>query len=135
MKAIHCTACGLPEVLKLAEASKPVPGDTENLIKIHATAATASDAIVRGYKLPKSSVRGILMGLALGFKRPGNPILGMIVCGEVESAGKPVKRFRKPGNGPLAGGCRSRGIYQGRPFSYRGRVRTDPGCGGKVEKF
>jgi NADPH:quinone reductase-like Zn-dependent oxidoreductase len=95
MKAIECTAYGPPSVLKQVEVPEPVPKDHEILIKIHATAATASDAIVRGFKLPRWSAMGILMGLVLGFRRPRNAVLGMIVSGEVESAGMKVTRFQQ----------------------------------------
>jgi NADPH:quinone reductase-like Zn-dependent oxidoreductase len=93
MRAVECTAYGPPEVLRLTEVKKPVPRKNEILIKIHATAATASDCIVRGFKLPRRSPRGVLMGMVLGFSRPRNPILGMILSGEVESKGKSVTRF------------------------------------------
>jgi NADPH:quinone reductase-like Zn-dependent oxidoreductase len=95
MKAIECTKYGSPEFLRLCEVEKPRPQNNEVLIKIRATAVTASDCIVRGFKLPRKSTRGILMGLVLGFKKPRNSILGMIVSGEVETAGRNVTRFKK----------------------------------------
>jgi NADPH:quinone reductase-like Zn-dependent oxidoreductase len=95
MKAIECTKYGPPEVLRLTEVEKPKPKSNEILIKIHSTAVTASDCIVRGFKLPRRSPRGILMGLVLGFKKPRNSILGMILSGEVETTGKNVRRFKK----------------------------------------
>lgn len=95
MKAIVCTKYGPPEVLKLKEVEKPAPKNNEVLIQIHATAVTGSDLIIRGFKLPSWSLLGILMRIAIGFKKPRNPILGMIISGEVESTGKNVHRFKQ----------------------------------------
>lgn len=94
MKAVICTTYGPPEVLDLREIDKPAPKHSEALIKIHATAVTASDCIVRGFKLARWSPMGFMMGLLLGFTRPRNPIIGNILAGEVEAAGKDVTRFR-----------------------------------------
>jgi alcohol dehydrogenase len=52
MKAIVCTKYGPPEVLQIREVQKPTPNDNEVLIKIYATSVTASDCIIRGFKLP-----------------------------------------------------------------------------------
>jgi NADPH:quinone reductase-like Zn-dependent oxidoreductase len=93
MKAMVCTKYGPPEVLQLKEIEKPVPKDNEVCIKIHATSITHSDIIIRGLKV-HGGMR-LLMGLAIGFSKPRNPILGMILAGEVESTGKAVKRFKK----------------------------------------
>jgi NADPH:quinone reductase-like Zn-dependent oxidoreductase len=96
MKAIVCTKYGPPEVLHLKEVSKPTPKPNEVLIKIHATAVTASDCIVRGFKLPRWSPMGFTMGLVVGFSKPRKPILGMVLAGDIEAVGEDVKRF-KPG--------------------------------------
>ena len=93
MKAIVCTIYGPPEVLQLKEVEKPTPKNNEVLIKIFATAVTASDCIVRGFKVP--IVLWIPMALAVGFPKPRQPILGMLFAGEVESVGKDVKSFKK----------------------------------------
>lgn len=101
MKAIICTKYGPPEVLQLKEIEKPVPKKNEVLIKIKTTSVTASDCIVRGFKLPLYHPIGFLMGLVLGFGKPRNPILGMVLAGQIESLGKDVKLF-KPGEEVIA---------------------------------
>ncbi len=94
MRAIVCTKYGPPEVLKLKEIEKPVPKENEVLIKINATVVTASDCIVRGFKLPLWHPIGLMMGLVIGFNKPRNPILGMVLAGEIESSGTDVKSFK-----------------------------------------
>ncbi len=91
MKAIVCTQYGPPEVLQLKDVEKPIPGKNELCIKIFATTVTASDCIVRGFKVPIKF--WLPMGLMLGFTKPRKPILGMVSAGEVESVGDDVKRF------------------------------------------
>ncbi len=93
MKAIVCTKYGPPEVLQLKEVNKPKPKDNEILIKIIATTVTASDCIVRGFKVPMAF--WFPMGIAIGFGKPRRPILGMVLAGEVEMVGKKVKSFKK----------------------------------------
>ena len=95
MKAVICTKYGPPEVLQLKEVAKPIPKNNEILIKIYATSVTASDTIVRGFKIPSSNLTGLMMGMVLGFKKPRNPILGMVFAGEIESIGQNVRRFNQ----------------------------------------
>ncbi len=95
MKAIVCTKYGSPEFLRLQDVEKPSPKNKEIRIKIFATAVTASDCIVRSFKLPIWHPMGLMMGLALGFIKPRQPILGMVLAGEVDSVGKDVKSFKK----------------------------------------
>jgi NADPH:quinone reductase-like Zn-dependent oxidoreductase len=95
MKAIICTKYGPPEVLQLADVEKPIPKDNEVLIKIHATSVTASDTIVRGFKLPPWHPIGLMMRLVVGFKKPRNPVLGMVFAGEIESTGEKVTLYKK----------------------------------------
>lgn len=94
MKAIVCTKYGPPEVLQLNEVEKPAPKKNEICIKIHATTVTSSDCIVRGFNIPVWKPMGLMMGIAMGFGKPRNPILGMVAAGEVESVGSDVKRFK-----------------------------------------
>ena len=94
MKAIVCTKYGPPEVLQLKEVEKPTPKKNEICIKIHATTVTSSDCIVRGFDIPMWRPIGLMMGIAMGFGKPRNPILGMVAAGEVDSVGSAVKRFK-----------------------------------------
>ena len=94
MKAIICTKYGPPDVLQLKEVENPIPKKNEICIKIHATTVTSSDCIVRGFNIPMWHPMGLMMGIAIGFGKPRNPILGMVAAGEVESVGSDVKRFK-----------------------------------------
>jgi NADPH:quinone reductase-like Zn-dependent oxidoreductase len=82
-------------VFQIRDIDKPTPKHNEVLIRINATAVTASDCIVRGFKLSRWSPMGLMMGLMLGLTRPRNPVIGNILAGEVEAAGKGVSRFRQ----------------------------------------
>jgi NADPH:quinone reductase-like Zn-dependent oxidoreductase len=50
MKAIVYTSYGSPDVLQLKEVEKPVPGDNEVLIRIHATSVNRTDC---GFRKPE----------------------------------------------------------------------------------
>ena len=95
MKAIICTKYGPPEVLKMKEVEKPAPKDDEVLIKIFATAVTASDIYIRGSQIPIQF--WIPMRIMLGLTKPRKSIIGLVLAGKIESVGKNVKRF-KPGD-------------------------------------
>ena len=95
MKAIICTKYGPPEVLKIKEVEKPAPKDDEVLIKIFATAVTASDIYIRGSQIPIQF--WIPMRIMLGLTKPRKSIIGLVLAGKIESVGKNVKRF-KPGD-------------------------------------
>ena len=91
MKAVICTKYGSPEVLKLQEVPLPTTKDNEVLIKIYATAVTASDVLIRGLNAP--FVYRFLIQLMMGFGKPRNPIMGMVLSGVVEQIGEDVKEF------------------------------------------
>jgi NADPH:quinone reductase-like Zn-dependent oxidoreductase len=94
MKAAVCTRYGPPEVLQLREVETPVPKRRQVLVKIHATAVTSSDWIVRSGLRFASIAMQIMMRLVLGIRRPRKPILGMVLAGEIAATGKAVSRFR-----------------------------------------
>ncbi len=98
MKAAVCTKYGPPEVLQIMEVAKPLAKNNEICIKIRATAVTASDCIVRGFSIPFWKPMGFMMGLVVGFKKPRQPILGIVFAGEVESLGGNVTVFKRGDN-------------------------------------
>jgi NADPH:quinone reductase-like Zn-dependent oxidoreductase len=97
MKAVVCTQYGPPEVLQLKEVKKPVCRDNDVRIKVHATAVTTGDCRCRGFSIPAhfSILTRLVMRLVLGLTRPRKPILGLVLAGEVETAGRDVKRYKK----------------------------------------
>ncbi len=94
MKAIICPKYGPPEVLQLKEVENPTPKKNEIRIKIHATAVTSSDCIIRGFDIPVWRLSGLMMRIFMGFGKPKRPILGLAASGEVDSVGDDVKRFK-----------------------------------------
>ena len=90
MKAIVYEEYGSPDVLQLKEVDKPAPKDDEVLIKIHAAAVTAGDAIV---------VKGepFVTRLMTGLLKPKNTIPGKEMTGRVEAVGSNVTQFQ-PGD-------------------------------------
>ena len=92
MKAIICTKYGPPEVLQLREVEKPTPKDDEVLIKIDATAVTASDIFIRSSNVPIQVL--IPMRIMLGLCKPRKSIIGLVLAGEIEAIGKEIRRFK-----------------------------------------
>jgi NADPH:quinone reductase-like Zn-dependent oxidoreductase len=100
MKAVLCTKYGPPEVLHLNEVVKPKPKKNEVLIRIIATAVTASDCIIRSFnmpgdhKFPMKQILGLMMRFYVGFTKPKNPVLGLVLSGEIEETGQDIKQFK-----------------------------------------
>ena len=94
MKAIVWTKYGPPDGLELKEVAKPAPKDNEVLIRIYATTVTAGDCEIRRLKIPIEF--WLPLRIYVGLRKPKRiTILGMELAGEIESAGKDVKLFRK----------------------------------------
>jgi NADPH:quinone reductase-like Zn-dependent oxidoreductase len=87
MKAAVYTEYGPPEVIKIQETDKPVPGDNEVLVRIFASSMNRTDC---GFRKPEYPV---IIRLINGFFRPKISILGSEFSGEIESTGKEVKNF------------------------------------------
>jgi NADPH:quinone reductase-like Zn-dependent oxidoreductase len=87
MKAIVCTKSGPPDVLQLREVLKPMPRESEVLVRVHAATATIGDVILR-----KLHPLFFLSLQLFGMKRKRIP--GHELAGEIEAIGKEVKRFK-----------------------------------------
>jgi NADPH:quinone reductase-like Zn-dependent oxidoreductase len=87
MKAVVCDRYGPPDVLRIVEVPRPVPGPDEVLIRIRATTVNRSDTETRQ---GSPAVARLLTGL----RRPRHRILGTELAGEVEAAGPAVTEFR-----------------------------------------
>jgi len=92
MKAVVCTRYGPPEVLRVEELATPVPRKNEVRIRILATAVTSSDCYVRGLNL--SPAYRLMARLALGWSAPRQPVLGMVLSGEVDAVGPDATSFK-----------------------------------------
>lgn len=80
MNYIEITQPGGPDVLKLAQASIPEPGEQELLIKVHAAGINRPDVIQRAGHYP--------------MKAGMSPVPGLEVAGEVIGVGSAVSDFR-----------------------------------------
>ena len=83
MKAIVYTRYGSPDVLQLKEIEKPVPGDDEVLVRVHATTVNRTDC---------ATIRAVpfFLRIATGLFRPKKHIPGTEFSGEVVTPGKNV---------------------------------------------
>ncbi|MBE0654572.1 MAG: NAD(P)-dependent alcohol dehydrogenase, partial [Bacteroidales bacterium] len=82
-----------PDELQLKEVEKPVPGDNEVLIKIHATTVTTTDCNARNFTFVPESFM-FFARIMFGFKKPRIKILGIDLAGEIEAVGKNVRLFK-----------------------------------------
>ena len=44
---------------------------------------------------PKKQIMELMTRLYVGFTKPRNPIIGLVLSGDIESVGKDVKQFKK----------------------------------------
>ncbi len=94
MKAVVYNRYGPPEVLKLKTVDRPMPGNKEVLIKVHAVEVTKADCELRSFRFPVKWFSWPLR-LAMGIRRPRRPVLGGYFAGEVVDMGKDVSGYAK----------------------------------------
>jgi len=87
MRAAINTEYGPPEVVKLMEVEKPVPGEHEVLVKIHVTTVNRTDC---GFRSAEYFISRFFSGL---FKPKFNT-LGNEFAGEIEATGSAVTLFK-----------------------------------------
>jgi NADPH:quinone reductase-like Zn-dependent oxidoreductase len=87
MKAAIVDRYGPPEVIRIGEIPKPVPGAEEILVRIVATVATPSDVAFR-------SGTPFAARLFAGLLKPRIAVMGDSIGGIVEAVGAGVRRFQ-----------------------------------------
>ena len=92
MKAVICTAYGPPDVLKLQEVEQPVPKESDLLIQVYASAVHSGDRRLRALDVPAAGK--LPMRLVVGWNAPRQPILGVVLAGEVVATGSRVQHFK-----------------------------------------
>lgn len=95
MKAFVHRCYGSPDVLRIEDVERPVPGEGQVLVKVHAAAVNPYDW---------HNLRGspYVMRLGTGIGAPDDPRLGVDFAGTVEAVGDNVQRFR-PGDAVFGG--------------------------------
>ena len=81
MKAITSRSYGSPSVLNIEDIEKPTPKDKEILVKIIASAVSSGDARIRALNVPFGFK--FITRLMFGFKKPKQPVLGVVFSGIV----------------------------------------------------
>lgn len=95
MRAVTCRQYGPPETLRIENLPCPAPAAREVLVRVRATTVTSGDARIRGFRCP--AIFWLPMRLALGLRRPRQPVTGMEFAGVVDAVGDAVTRFQ-PGD-------------------------------------
>jgi NADPH:quinone reductase-like Zn-dependent oxidoreductase len=95
MKGIVSRCYGSPNLLTYEDLARPVPGDNDILVRVHAASVNPLDwHYMEGTPY--------ILRLDAGLGKPDNPRLGVDFAGTVEAVGRSVSRF-KPGDEVFGG--------------------------------
>jgi NADPH:quinone reductase-like Zn-dependent oxidoreductase len=86
MRAVVQDRYGPPEILRIEDVERPVPGDGEMLIRVRAATVSQTDTHIRG-------AHPAFWRLVGGWRRPRWRTLGVDLAGVVEAAGPDVTEF------------------------------------------
>jgi NADPH:quinone reductase-like Zn-dependent oxidoreductase len=89
VRAVTHATYGGPEVVRIRDVPKPVPGDDQILVRVHAASVNRSDW--------EALTGSPLYARMNGLRRPRRQVLGSDVAGTVEAVGKDHTDFR-PGD-------------------------------------
>jgi NADPH:quinone reductase-like Zn-dependent oxidoreductase len=92
MRAIMQRQYGTPDVLTFEEVERPVPGDDEVLVRVHAAGASIGD-----HHILTGKPYVIRLSPHIGVLRPRNRVPGQALAGRVEAVGAKVTTVR-PGD-------------------------------------
>src|SRR5919199_3272067 len=98
MKAVVRDAYGSVDVLRLGEVDKPVAGEGEVLVRVHAA------GVDQGVWHLMAGMPYVMRVAGFGIRAPKNPLLGYDLAGRVEAVGANAGSFR-PGDEGF-GACR-----------------------------
>ena len=92
MKAVTYDRYGPPEVFRLKEIDKPLPGEGEVLIRVKAAEVTKADCELRSFRFPVKWF-WLPLRLAFGVFKPRRQVLGGYLAGEIAALGAGVDNF------------------------------------------
>ncbi len=110
MRAAVYDRYGPPEVLHVAELSKPTPKANQLLVRVHAAEVTKGDCELRSMHFP---VRWFLpiIRLVWGWRRPRKRVLGGYFAGVVEAVGADVSEGPTVGDAVFGSAGVGMGMY------------------------